>query len=30
MLTKINVPSNAEVRLVAATTEAARGDGKEE
>ena len=30
MLAKINVPANAEVELVAATTGAARGDGKEE
>ena len=30
MLAKINVPANAEVGLVAATTGAARGDGKEE
>ena len=30
MLAKINVPANFEVRLVAATIGAARGDGKEE
>ena len=30
MLAKINVPANAEVRLVAATTGVARGDGKGE
>ena len=30
MLAKINVPANAEVGLVAATTGVARGDGKEE
>ena len=30
MLAKINVPANAEVGLVAATTGAARGDGKQE
>ena len=30
MLAKINVPANAEVGLVATTTGAARGDGKEE
>ena len=30
MLARINVPANAEVRLIAATIEKARGDGKEE
>ena len=30
MLAKINVPANAEVGLVAATTETARADVKEE
>ena len=30
MLAKMNVPANAEVGLVAATTGAASGDGKED
>ena len=30
MLAKMNVPASSEVELIAATLEAARGDGKEE